>query len=234
MTKIFIAEEIPSLNKGEAAILFGMIESFRTLGDVEVSLLSFHLEIDRPRYGDKVNMIDGIKDLHLINGFDRSTIVRLFESAAVLLQCLSFMMLCKIFGLDTTKIMKKEIWKEYCESDLIIIGHDSAFSGLFGVVPFLQLYSLFIAKIIKKPIAIYGGSAGIFESKLQFIIAKFILNRVDIITLRDETSYKYLQDIGITTQKIMTADLAYLLQPAPLTRVEEIIIQENKLQNNKI
>ena len=139
MTRIFIAEEIPSFNKGEAAILFGMLETFNTLEGVEVSLLSFHPEIDRPRYGDRVNIIDGIKDLHLKKDFDKSMIVRLFESIVVLLQYISFIILYKIFGVNALKIMKKEIWKEYCESDLIIIGHDSVFSGLFGVVPFTTL-----------------------------------------------------------------------------------------------
>lgn len=234
MVKIFIAEEVPSLNKGEAAILFGMLESFRTIGDaVKVSVLSFHPDIDKPRYSDRVDVIDGIKDLHLINGFDCPMIVKLFESIVVLLQYLFFIVLYKILGSNALKVMKKKIWKEYCESDLIIIGHDSAFSGLFGVVPFLQLYSLFVAKILKKPIIIYGGTAGIFKNKLQFVIAKFILNRVDLITLRDETSYKYLEEIGINTNHThLTADLAYLLPHAPPESVEKIMLQEKITENN--
>lgn len=227
MTKIFIAEEAYSLNKGEAAIIFGMLESFKILGEVEVSLLSFHPILDKPRYSNRVNVIDGIKDLHLMSGFNRSMIVKIFESIVVLLQYLSFITLYKIIGLNALKIMKKEIWKEYCKSDLIIIGHDGGFSGSLGPVPFLHLYSLFIAKNLKKPIAIYAGSAGIFKNKLQFVIAKFILNRVDLITLRDETSYKYLQDIGINmTYTHLTADLAYLLPHAPPKRVRKIMLQE--------
>jgi polysaccharide pyruvyl transferase WcaK-like protein len=228
MTKIFIAEEIPSFNKGEAAILFGMLESFRSLGDVEVSLLSFHPEIDRPRYEDRVNVIDGIKDLHLKKDFDKSMIVRLFETMIVLPQYLFFMALYKIFGLNALKIMKKEIWKEYGESDLIIIGHDGTFSGLFGVLPFLHLYSLFVAKLLRKTIIIYAGSVEVFKYKLLLIIAKFILNRVDLVTLRDERSYEYVQDIGIDMTHVhLTTDLAYISPLAPLKRVKEIMSQEH-------
>ncbi len=228
MVKIFIAEEIPSLNKGEAAILFGMLESFRSLGDVEVSLLSFHPEIDRPRYSNRVKIIDGIKDLHLMSCFDQSMIIKLFESIVVMSQYLFFLALYKILGLNALKIIKKEIWKEYYESDLIIIGHDGVISGLFGQIPFSQVYNLFLAKIFKKPIVVYGGSIAVFKNKLQLIIAKFILNRVNLITLRAETSYKYLENIGINmTHTHFTADMAYLLPPASPKRVREIMLLEN-------
>lgn len=233
MTKIFIAEEIPSLNKGEAAILFGMIESFRTLGDVEVSLLSFHPEIDRPRYSNRVKIIDGIKDLHLKKDFDQSMIARLFESIVVIPQYFSFMILYKFFGLNALKIMKKEIWKEYCKSDLIIIGHDGVFSGLFGVIPFSQIYDLFLAKVLKKCITIYAGSAGTFENMLQRNIAKGISNNVDLVTLRDEVSYINLENIGANMTHIhLTADLAYLLPHAPPERVRKIMLQEKIDEND--
>lgn len=237
MTKIFIAEEIPSLNKGEAAILFGMLESFRSIeDDAEVSLLSFHPEIDKPRYSDRVKVIDGIRDLHLINGFDRSIIVRLLGSMLVIPQYLSFIMLYKMVGSNALKIMKKEIWKEYCELDLMIIAHDSVFAGLFGQVPFLQLYNLLLAKILKIPIVFYAGSIGgrkPFKSILQRSMAKFILNGIDLITLRDETSYKYLKTLGCNTNHAhVTADVAYLMHAAPFDRVKEIMSQESIDKNN--
>lgn len=227
--KIFISEEIPSLNKGEAALLYGAIESFKNLGDiVEVSLLSFHAEIDKPRYFRNAKLIDGTRDLYLLNNFDKLTFIRLVGSIFVLIQFIIFAILYKMVGLNSMYFMKKEIWKEYCTSDLIIIGHDSAFSGMFGTVPFFQLYSLFIAKIIGKPIAIYAASAGPFKYKLQLIIAKFILNNVDIITLRDSESYDYLKTIGIKMEHVhLCADLAYLMPVVPSNRVNEILSDEN-------
>lgn len=232
MTEIFIAEEIPSLNKGEAAILLGMLESFRSLGDVKVSLLSLHPELDEPRYMDRVNVVGEIENLHLSRNFNRSVIVRIFESILVLPQYLFFITFYKIFGLNVLKIMKKEIWKEYCKSDLIIIGHDGMFGGMFGHVYFSQVYNLFIAKIFKKPIVIYGGSVKFFN-KWQLVIAKFVLKRVDLITLRDAITYEYLQDIGVDMHHThLTADLAYLMPSTPLKRVREIMLQENIDKNN--
>jgi colanic acid/amylovoran biosynthesis protein len=233
MTKIFIAEEIPGRNKGEAAILFGMLESFRTLGGVEVSLLSWHPEIDRPRYSDRVNVINGIKDLHLKKDFDQSMVVRLFESIVVLPQYISFIILYKFFGVNALKIMKGEIWEEYSKSDLIVIGHDGRFTGLFGVIPFSQVYDLFLAKILKKHIIIYAGSTETFENMLQRNIAKYISNKVNLVTLRDETSYKNLENIGINmTHTHLTADVAYLLPHASPERVRKIMLQEKIDEND--
>jgi colanic acid/amylovoran biosynthesis protein len=228
MIKIFISEEIPSLNKGEAAILSGAIESFRHLGnDIEISLLSFHAEVDELRYKDKVKIIDGTKDLYLKKNFEKSTVLRLFGSIFVLLQYITFIILYKIFGLKVLRIMRNKLWEVYSESDLIIIGHDSALSGMFGTIPFLLLYSLFIAKLLKKPIVMYAGSAETFGNIFQLYLAKYMLNQVDLITLREEPSYKYLNSIGINMEHtFLTADLAYLLPPAPPDRVKEIISQE--------
>ena len=234
MTKIFIADEIPSLNKGEAAILFGMLETFRTLGDVEVSLFSSHPEIDRPRYSDRVDVIDGVKDLHLRSSFDRLTIAGLLESLLIVLpQYFSFIILYKIFGSNALKIMKGKIWKSYYESDIIITNHDNTFSDFFGRPAFMSGYSLLFAKIFKKPIIIYASSVGPFKYKLQKAIGKFILNKMDLVTIRDEITYKYLQDIGTNMTHIhLTADTAYLLPSAPSERVTEIMLQED-IDKNK-
>ena len=59
-TIIFIAENVPSLNKGEMTIMEGMLESFRIVGDVGVTMLSDHPEIDTPRYGTRIKIIKRI------------------------------------------------------------------------------------------------------------------------------------------------------------------------------
>ena len=56
--KIFIAENVPSLNKGEMTILEGMLESFKTLGRVQVTMLSDLPQIDQSRYGTKIKIIE--------------------------------------------------------------------------------------------------------------------------------------------------------------------------------
>ena len=231
MTKIFIPEEIPSLNKGEAAILIGALESFRTLGDVEVSLLSFRPEIDRMRYPAEIKIIDGMKDLHLSNTLLWGPpIAKIARIAFCAFQHISFGILHKIFGSEAIKIMKGEIWREYTQSDLIIVGHDNTI-----IIP-AHLYTIPLAKLLRKPVVIYAGGTkqeGV-GNKLWTMLARLVLNKVDLISLRDEISYTHLQKIGIKPPMYVTADTAFLLPSAPPERVKEIMSRENINKNRPI
>lgn len=220
--KIFIAEEIPSLNKGEAAILYGMIESFRVLQPAEVSLLSFSAETDKKAYKN-LKIIDASDNLNLSNDFQKNKKSKLFQSFLVFIRYLYAILLYKLkFSFKS----EGSIWKEYFETDIIIIGHDGTFSGFFGSIPFLHVYNLLIAKSFKKHIVIYGGSIEL-QNKFQNIIARYILKRVDLITLRDENSFQHYNDLNVNNNNVfLTADLAFLLNPIPLSDAKELLINE--------
>ena len=159
MVKIFIAENVPSLNKGEMTILEGMLESFKILGKVEVTMLSDLPKIDEIRYGKKVKIIDLKRSLHLKG--ELTGIYQKFASAYSIVQHLLFLILYKTFGLEALKFMKSEIWREYVESDVIIIGHNGTFGlggGLGIPLYFHPFYMPLFAKLVKKPVVIYGGS----------------------------------------------------------------------------
>lgn len=224
-TKIFIAEEIPSLNKGEAAIVIGALESFKILGDVKVSLLSFHAEIDRIRYPAKVKIIDAQKDLHLRRFlFGNTLLPKISREGFVAFQLFLFIVFYKIFGSNVVKLMKAEIWKEYLNSDVIVIGHANT------NVSIGHLYIIPFAKLLKKSIIIYAGGTkpGGIKNKLLKFLARVVLNKVDLITLREDISYKHLRNIGINIPPMhVTADLAFLLQAASHERILQILSQEN-------
>ncbi|MCK5022826.1 MAG: hypothetical protein KAS04_01500, partial [Candidatus Aenigmarchaeota archaeon] len=104
MVKIFIAENVPSLNKGEMTILEGMLESFKILGKVEVTMLSDLPDIDQLRYGTKVNIIDAKKALCLPDELiGHHQVVKIFVSFLFLFQHLLFLLLYKISGSKALK-----------------------------------------------------------------------------------------------------------------------------------
>lgn len=225
MYRILIAEEIPSLNKGEAAILLGMLESFKTLGKTKVSMISSYPESDATRYNGKIKIIP------FISLSNQSPIAIAFKEGFFILKCASFCVLHKL-GLNALKIMKGEIWKEYSESDLVIVGHDGMLENIHGCYRsagcLLSLLPILFAKLLEKRVVIYGASIGPFKNKLVRSLVKFALNKVDLITLREEISYEYLQKIGINKPPIyVTADLAFLMQPAPIEKGKAIMSQEN-------
>jgi len=232
MIKIFIAENVPALNKGEMTILEGMLESFKILGEVEVTMLSSLPEIDQPRYGTKVKIIDAKKSLHLFgNPKGYNKVIAVLASIFVTLQHMFFLILYRLFGPRAVKFMKSEIWKAYVESDAILVGHDGTFgigAGL-GIVHFFSfLFIPFLSKIVGKPLVIYGGSVPRF-SQYNFLdkLEKLALSRVDLITLREEAGYQNLKHSRLQNERVsVVGDPAFLLQPAPFEQIKKIMIQE--------
>ncbi|MCK4733187.1 MAG: polysaccharide pyruvyl transferase family protein [Methanophagales archaeon] len=234
MVKIFIAESVPSLNKGEMTILEGMLESFKTLGKVEVTMLSDLPQIDQPRYGTKVKIIDAKKTL-LLSGklVGHHQLFKMFISFLFLFQHLLFSILYKISGSRALKLMKSEIWREYVESDVIIIGHNGTFGAGWGMlrtpVYFYYFYMPLFAKMMDKPIVLYGGCITRFRRFRRVLEkgAKFALNRVNLITLRENVSYRNLREMGVKNDKVfVTPDLAFLLHPVSSERAKEIMVRE--------
>ena len=90
MYTILIAENIPVLNKGELALLCGMIESFSLLGSVKVKILSSSLEDDLIRYGDKLEIIDVSTSFHLKKDFNYSYIEKMMCLIVIILDKMIF------------------------------------------------------------------------------------------------------------------------------------------------
>ena len=240
--KIFIAENVPSLNKGEMTILEGMLESFKTLGKVEVTMLSDLPQIDQPRYGTKVKIIDVKKALHLSGKLvGHRQLFKIFISFLFLFQHLLFFVLYKISGSIALKLMKSEIWREYVDSDVIIIGHNGTFGVGWGgmlrtPVYFYYFYIPLFAKMLGKTIILYGGSISRFGRFRWFLEkgAKFALSKIDLITLREDVSYQNLRDIGVKNDRVFVIpDLAFLLRPVPSDQAKEIMMHEGIEETNR-
>jgi len=83
--RIFIADYIPSLNKGETAILKGMLESYGCLGEIDVAILSRYPEVDIPRYGSRVRTVDINQCWHLHGEF-KTRFGKIWASIRVMFQ----------------------------------------------------------------------------------------------------------------------------------------------------
>ncbi len=208
-----------------------MLETFRLLGETEVSMVSCFTKIDGLRYGTKIKLIDPCEALHLPCA-PENLLKRLYASFVALLEHILFMILYKALGPRALKLMRAKIWKEYIDCDVVIAGHDGGFGPWGGWLTPLYLYPVYIvllARVLGKPIVIYGASAPKIQRlrRLGKFLTRLVLNGADLITLREKTSAEYLKSIGVTNDKLsVTADPAFLLQPAPYKQVAEIINRE--------
>lgn len=239
MIKILIAENVPSLNKGEIAILFGMLESFKLLGEVKLSMLSAYPDIDVPRYSPVVRVINTIEAWPLKGGLECGLLAKIFVSILVMLQHIVFIFLYMILGTYVTRLFKSEIWNEYLTTDVIIIGHNGTFGldGALGIPFFYHIYIATIAKLLDKPVVLYGGSIpqtkGIL-GPIKALLYKLALKNICLVTLRERISCENLKNIGLRGKRIfITSDLAFLLQPAPLNKISQLMKQEGIEKNSK-
>ena len=110
---------------------------------------------------------------------------------------------------------KEEIIEELKKLDLFIVGGGGIlFDGLAEIL----LKDLIWAKELGIPTMIYAVSAGPLNNQSSKEFVKEALNKTDIITVREDESKRYLNDLGVTKDITVVADPALLLQPARFTK----------------
>ncbi len=84
-----------------------------------------------------------------------------------------------------------------------------------------------IAKLYRKPVMVYSNGIGPIDKGINRKLTKMVLNWVDIITLRDEGSRKYIETIGVRNKKTyVTADPVFTLEPVDEDIVLNILEKE--------
>ena len=117
--------------------------------------------------------------------------------------------------------------QEYIKTDIIVGIYGDALIDATVSTTVLYSFSILLSSLLRKPYVLYPQSMGHFKSKFSRFLVKFAFNRATSITAREEITKNYLQEIGVNKPPIyLTADMAFILQPAPYERVEEIILKE--------
>ena len=238
-TKILIADYIPALNKGELSLLEGILESFQVLDKVDVSIFSFNIKLDSSRYPKSIRLIDVNRELHLVRSFQG---FQDFHKANIIngllggFQHLIFGFLYSILKENSFKLMRSRIWREYCNTDVIITSHDQE-SCLFGPprLPLLPLYVTLLAKTLHKLVVVYGNGTDKFRRKIWERLARYVLNNVDLVTMREKETFDYFQKITKRKSNIfLTADLAFLLTPISRQKALRILQGEGVTVGKKL
>lgn len=122
----------------------------------------------------------------------------------------------------------KEVFRTINKTDLFISGGGSLLQDVTSTRSLLYYLALMkLAKRMKKPVMVYANGIGPIDKKMNRYLTKKILNKVNLITLRDESSKEFVDKLGVINKNILvTADPVFTLDPAPIMRVEEILSQE--------
>lgn len=116
---------------------------------------------------------------------------------------------------EVRNLTKVEITPQIQELDLFILGGGGIF---FDKEVDIFLRELEIAYQDKVPTMVYAVGAGPLNNENSRKRVKEVLNKVDIITVREREAKKIFEDIGVDNQIMITADPAFLLTPEPLPK----------------
>ncbi len=119
------------------------------------------------------------------------------------------------------------VYKALKRCDVLISGGGSLFQDHTSTRSLLY-YALivYIAEKIGKRVMIYANGIGPVTKERNRRIVSNVVNRADIITLRDSYSLEELRDMGVWREDIhITTDPAFLIKAAPIDRINEIFTQ---------
>lgn len=231
LPNVIVTSHGSKFNKGNMALLKSRVSTLRQLiPEAKFTVFTLHPEIE--------NELRDVKTLEVIGRVPLSRKMLLakktWQTMLRLVKCSLWWVLRRFFHLDLKRLTSEEGLNEYYNADLIISTGGDVLTEDYGTFSFLtHVVNFLFALLLNKPVALYAESIGPFRHWWNRIIAKFLLNRVKLITLREEISQKYLDELRIKTPVCVTADSAFLLKPAPVQNIKEILEKEGLDKNNR-
>jgi polysaccharide pyruvyl transferase CsaB len=116
----------------------------------------------------------------------------------------------KVRAVPIRELHKDEVEKELKKLDLFVLGGGGI---LFDGKAEKFLRDVIWAKELNVPVMIYAISAGPLKTPESKQLVVDVLNKVDIITVRESESKRILNDLGVTQTIEVTADPALLVEP---------------------
>lgn len=122
------------------------------------------------------------------------------------------------------------------QSDIVISGGGSILQDATSARSLIYYLSIiYIAKKMGKKVMFYGNGFGPITKSFNKKLVKHIINKVDVITVRDEQSKAEMISLGITRDIIVTADVTFSYKKLTDEQSDQILINEQiDLEKNKI
>ena len=117
-----------------------------------------------------------------------------------------------------------KIIKEFKKMDILVWGSGNLITDASSqLYTLFHLFKIFLAKLMKKKVAVYAIGVSQVKSRFTKFIVRRILSKADLITLRDEESKTILINLGIKNKMYSAVDPAFDLKPAEKKKAVKII-----------
>ena len=213
MTKILLIGASLTKNLGGPSLLISTSRILRThIPDAEFTLFSGHPDRDLEKAREY-----GVKLVGLSSR----------ELAKALVYSLLWATLRKV-GLNIPSLLNNKVIREYRGADIFIDIWGISFTDFFGdcIGQIGSGLPLLIGKLLKKPVVKFTQDMGPFKKAATRYPARFFLRKVDLIIARGAITMGYLQGLGISRHVYVRPDSAFVLDPSPTERIDNILLQE--------
>ncbi|RJQ08304.1 MAG: polysaccharide pyruvyl transferase CsaB [Bacillota bacterium] len=116
------------------------------------------------------------------------------------------------------------VWRAIRRSDMLVSGGGSLLQDVTSTRSlWYYLGVILMAQHLGKKVMLYANGVGPINRRLNRSLARLVLDRVPLITVRGPSSERLLRELGVTAPRVVvTADSAFAIEPAPLERVAAI------------
>jgi len=195
---------------GGMAVLIGMLEILsRQFSNAEIGVLCHHYKRDRPIL-QRILRKYGVTLIKHPWYSERSN--RISTLIAIALPAFFFFVKSLFVKLNAINRHKSVFGRYDVVIDSSVDGYSEYYQGWFA--PFFMLFNDLCATLASKQVVVIGASIPYYNNIVLRQLAKSILNRASLITLRDHASRKNLEIMGVDKPRIeVTADLGFVMPP---------------------
>ncbi len=191
-------------NLGDAAITKIMIEKLNKFSKSKISIFCYNPSSDFDFFSKYSNVYG---DLYSIENELNPSVPKFLIAIKFIIKTLSYLAWSKLKNFPINFKTKEKI-KLLKQSNLIIYAGGGYIGGSNN--PFPTIFTLYLSKIFGKKVYLSGVTIeppkGFFSKHLIYSV----LNRIDLITVREPISMKVLNELKIRTKKVLTADYVFL------------------------
>ncbi|MGB8217137.1 MAG: polysaccharide pyruvyl transferase family protein [Candidatus Methanoperedens sp.] len=223
MTKVVIVNTTHFANKGSMGRIEGIISCLeRTIPQVQITILHRYYKKDKDSFVKQLieehpNL--EVKEHPWFIDYD-SNIITAMSSTVRFCLLTTWHNIFRKLGLP----LKDELQRCNVIIDLNLIEPNEGIYFTMTVGDFFALLNTWYTTMTGKPVMVCSATIGPYKGRFLRYLASYVLNKVDIITLREEYSQNYLSTLGVTKPRIyLSADLAFLLKPADTERILAIL-----------
>jgi len=209
---ILITDYHCASNRGDAAILEGIVASLQKyFPNAEITVLT-----EYPSAARLINNVNSVKQT--IVPFRASNVKK---NLAILYALIGASFIKRGINLPGMEMILGRLSLDaYINADLVISTGGSFLNDFYAPGNLGRLLGLYFAKKLGKPVVLYAQSIGPLDRAPYRQIAQHVLNKVDLIILRDSRSKKILASMKVNKPPIyVTADAAFampLVSPKPM------------------